>query len=89
MRERGSNAARQPKKGGGGLPIGRDSVAKTRLRLLILVAIGRAWACLVAILSPDWSSRFGRRAEADAQDTKKARFLIKGIGLRALCVASS
>ena len=59
LRERGSNAARPPKKGGGGLPSASQSVAIGRNRSL-LVAIGRDWSRFGVVIGRaarrDWSS---------------------------------
>ena len=69
LRERGSNAGRRPKKGGGGPP---DSVAIGRNRSR-LVAIGRDWSQSVAI---------GRAETKDkAQTQKKSPIPQSGIGL--------
>ena len=74
LRERGSNAARQPRKGGGGLPIrsrfGRDSVAIFGFPL----GVSRRFVPI-----PHHTNN-----EDKTQDTKKARFLNQGIGLRAI-----
>ena len=63
MRERGSNAARPTKKGGGGLPIGSRLVAIGRADAPDWVAIGRNRSGRCSRLGRDWvaiGSRLGR-----------------------------
>ena len=85
MRERGSNTAHPTEKGGGGLQI-RSRFGWRTVDSAGHVASFRADSVAIRSIRSISSRRFGRFRRAvscrhQRQDTKKARFLNRGIGL--------